>query len=333
MTLNTLSIEDIKTGFPHPTLTKCVGPPSYDYLRNIQDELIRNCTSVESTLGTGQDGLAGLAEFPNDYLLRTGRHFNCPGNPGNHPVYPAFPTQQQRDDIKNRFDTATKNYVTCQRTETICLTMLQNAIDEIYLGEIFTRTHGFGGRNLIDILQHLYRVYGEISADDITQNQTKLTNPVNPALPVIHIFKQIEDCSKFANAAGVAFTPAQLLKAAEQLVIHTGKYQQCYREFLQLPEIQRTYTELKRCIIEENCIQVKLNLTARAAGFANATTNGIPPNTDKEPTEADLTSAVQHFAEANAAETQAFNTLTSTNQSLHEHRTHDTSPSTLKFFI
>ena len=114
MTLNVLSVEDIKTGFPHSTLTKCNGQPSFEFLKNLQDKLIKNCTSVKSTLGTGQDGLAGLAEFPNDYLLRTGRHFNRQANPGNHPIYPAYPTPDQKEQIKNQFETESKNYMLCQ---------------------------------------------------------------------------------------------------------------------------------------------------------------------------------------------------------------------------
>ena len=54
------------------------------------------------------------------------------------------------------------------------------------------------------------------------------------------IFKQIEECQRFATAGGAAFTPDQIVKAAETLVLHTGKYQLAYREWIALPPANRT---------------------------------------------------------------------------------------------
>ena len=59
------------------------------------------------------------------------------------------------------------------------------------------------------------------------------------------IFKQIEDCNRFATAGGAPFTLAQILKAAETLILATGRYNISYREWLALPEAQKTYNNFK----------------------------------------------------------------------------------------
>ena len=105
MLLTIPSTEDIKSLFPNVPLTKCQDKLSNAFLENMQEKIIRNCSAVETTLGGGQDRHAGLAEFPNDYLLQTGTHFNHPNNPGLHPMYPPFPTQAQCDQIKTTFET------------------------------------------------------------------------------------------------------------------------------------------------------------------------------------------------------------------------------------
>ena len=222
MTREAPDTDDIKATFPHQTLPKCAGEPNYSYLELLQNQLIRNCSTVETTLGGGQNGLAGLAEHPAQYLLRTGHAFIRPINPGNNPVYPAAATPQERKNIKNVYDENLRNYLACQRTETLCLSMLETAIDEIYLGEIWTPAHGFGNRNLLAVLEWLYRIYGHIGPGQVTTNQERLVAPVDPKLPAVHIFKQIEDCNKFATAAGAPFTVQQCLKAAKQLVLKQG---------------------------------------------------------------------------------------------------------------
>lgn len=315
MTIKAPETDDIKAAFPHQTLPKCVGEPNYTYMDLLQNQLIRNCSTVESTLGGGQNGLAGLAEHPAQYQLRTGQPFVRPINPGNNPVYPAAATPAQREQIKNVFNENLRNYLSCQRTETLCLSMLESAIDEIYLGEIWTAAHGFGNRNLLGVLEWLYHIYGHIGPGEVAENQEKLTAPIDPKLPAVHIFKQIEDCNKFATAAGAPFTVQQCLKAAEQLVLKQGRYGQAYREYFALPPINKTYLEFKRRILEEYSLQNQINTQAGDMEYANAT--------HTEPTDDDpLIDAVQRFAQANAAETTAFQTLAQTNRDLNEKLNH-----------
>ena len=113
--------------------------------------------------------------------------------------------------------------------------MLENAIEHPYLAGIHSSILGFGARSLQDIFLHLYQSYGRISPSSLKANTDKLNTPIPPHLPIALIFRQIEDSKRFATAGGAPFNPAQLVKAAETLVLPTGRYQQAYREWLNKP--------------------------------------------------------------------------------------------------
>jgi hypothetical protein len=309
MTSKAPSLEDIKTGFVFQSLDTIVGEPTYKSLELAHSQCIRNATTVDTRLGGGGHGHAGLVEFPDVYLLRTGNHFNRPTYPGDNPSYALGADPQQRETTLLLWQTNTKLYTTCQRIEKILLSMVENAIDSTFLTGIHDPAHGFGARSIIDIFQYLFATYGQIGPDEILANQQKLTNPVDPHQPIAILFRQIEDCQKFAAAGNVAITPAQVLKAAETLILQTGKYTSAYREWISLDPAAKTYQNFKTRMTREYQLQNQMTSTARDAGYhANAAINDAD--------EASLASAAHEFAAASAADRSAFEQLTSTNGDL-----------------
>ena len=123
------------------------------------------------------------------------------------------------------------------------------------------------------------------------------------------LFRQIENCQKFAAAGNVAITPAQVLKAAETLILQTGKYTSAYREWISLDPNSKTDQNFKTRMTREYQLQNQMTSTAHDAGYhANAAIN--------ESDEHSLASAAQDFAAASAADRSAFQQLTNTNGDL-----------------
>jgi hypothetical protein len=303
------SLDDIKAGFVFHTLDTIIGEPTYKSLELTHNQCIRNATTIDSRLGGGGHGHAGLIEFPDVYLLRTGNHFNRPAYPGDSPHYALGADPQQREATLLLWHNSTRVYQTCQRIEKILLSMLENAIDATFLTGIHDPAHGFGARSIIDVFQYLFATYGQIGPDELLANQQKLTNPVDPNQPIAILFRQIEDCQKFAAAGNVAITPAQVLKAAETLILQTGKYTSAYREWIGLDPAAKTYQNFKTRMTREYQLQNQMTSTARDAGYhANAAIN------DND--ETSLASAAQDFAAASAADRAAFEQLTNTNGDL-----------------
>lgn len=134
-------------------------------------------------------------------------------------------------------------------------------------------------------------------------NTAKLTEPVPPHLPVAIIFKQVEDCQQFAMAGGILFTPAQIIKAAEVLILSTGKYHIAYIEWNDLLKATKKYNNFKQRFIHEYQLQNKIKATTSTqagyhkANFVNNTSNSTNIN---------LEEAVQNFTKASAADCDRF---------------------------
>ena len=173
-----------------------------------------------------------------------GYPFPWPPYLGDAPVFPPGANLTARTTITNTFTAATKNYNTFQITDNLLKSMLEIAIKHPYLAGINSSILGFGTRTLQDIFLHLYQLYSRISLSSLKANTNKLNTPLPPHLPTALIFRQIEDCQLFATAGGTPFTLAQLVKAAETLVLATGRYPQAYREGLNKPTADKTFNKL-----------------------------------------------------------------------------------------
>eukprot|EP00957_Ditylum_brightwellii_P182170 13879210-Ditylum_brightwellii.AAC.1 len=64
MTITAPSLEDIKAGFVHQHPDPITDQPTYKDIVHLQDQLIRNAATLESTLGGRNNSLSGLAKFP-----------------------------------------------------------------------------------------------------------------------------------------------------------------------------------------------------------------------------------------------------------------------------
>jgi hypothetical protein len=141
-----------------------------------------------------------------------------------------------------------------------------------------------------------------------------ISRAVDPNAPIAILFKQIEDCQKYATAGGSPFTPQQIIQAAEALILKTGRYPQAFREWKNLDAVNQTYVTFKDRFYKEFQLQNSLNISAQNAGYQAHNAYGVPPDTDME--DANLASAAQDFAAAESARQSAMAQLTSTNGNL-----------------
>jgi hypothetical protein len=191
--------------------------------------------------------------------------------------------------------------------------MLENAVDTTFLTGIHDPAHGFGHRTIMDVFEYLFTTYGNIGPADVIADLQKMTTPIDPTRPIAHLFKQIEDSQKYAAAAQAPITPMQIIKAAETLILQTGKYQTAYREYTNLPAAERTYLNFKTRMTAEYWFQNQVTTTTRAVGYHHANAAISAPGSDEE----HLAAAASDFASAQSANRTAFaNLLTSSNGEL-----------------
>ena len=98
----------------------------------------------------------------------------------------------QRQNIQAAYDANIKHFLTCQTTENILKSLLNNAIEHSYLAGIHSAILGFEVRSLQDIFIQLYQSYMRISPAELQVNTTRLTTPISSHLSIALIFRQIE---------------------------------------------------------------------------------------------------------------------------------------------
>ena len=73
--MNTVGIEGIIEGFPHPIIPKHTGYPTYESIADTHLKLNANAASVYSELGGGQHGLLYLTLSNETYHTLTKHNF------------------------------------------------------------------------------------------------------------------------------------------------------------------------------------------------------------------------------------------------------------------
>jgi hypothetical protein len=83
MTASTL--DELIAGFPHSSLPKVTGEPTFEDLKAIRRLLNTNAMSVSSYVGGGHHGHLGIIMTNEEYLAIAADVFPVPDNPGASP--------------------------------------------------------------------------------------------------------------------------------------------------------------------------------------------------------------------------------------------------------
>ena len=141
---STPTVEDIKTSFLLPIFDKIIGEPTYDTIRKLEIQAIRNAATIEITINPPHNNLSGIVEQNNIYILRTGTLFLRPPYPGHAPTFPNRSTEAQRQTIQQQYNANLRNFNITQRCEKLLLAMLEQTIESTYLAGVYNDTAGFG---------------------------------------------------------------------------------------------------------------------------------------------------------------------------------------------
>ena len=238
--------DEFIASFPNATIPKIDGQPDYESLNNIRRLLKENAASVPSTLGGGIFGHLGLIVSAATYTgIAPDTPYVTPANPGAIPPIAATATQAQITVAERNHKENLRLWREFQSLHTALKSQLTNAIPEIYLRAIRNRHVGFAQRNIQEIFNHLFTNYGNISPQDIVNNQERMMKAWNPEMPLENLIDQIEDCQEFAESAGQPYTAAQILNSAYNLVFKTGLYFDDCRKWNAKPVADKTWTNFQ----------------------------------------------------------------------------------------
>jgi hypothetical protein len=221
--------------FPTETLSLIAGEngkPTHSTLTILQAEVNGNAMSVSSREG-GQFGHAVLTYTAVAYAELTGNiPFEVPENP---PVHPEMP------------DAGATQYVilAAGRAHAAAILVYERfyGLDKILRGQIIKACpaqcirklkhsqHGFSQVTTLQMLTHLWSTYGQITENDMLNNQARMAKDWHPPTDIEALFTQLEEGAAFAEAGGATISEAGIILIGYQIILKTGLFEVACREW------------------------------------------------------------------------------------------------------
>ena len=126
---NAPSANDLRAAFTFSRFDPIVGKLFYKTLFKLETQATRNAATVVIRLPPPHTNLSGIVEQPVVYILQVGAPFPRQPYHGDAAHFPVGETLLQRYNIQAEYDANIKNFLTCQTTDNIIKSLLENTIE------------------------------------------------------------------------------------------------------------------------------------------------------------------------------------------------------------
>jgi hypothetical protein len=216
--------DELIAGFPHYSLSKVTGEPTFEDLKVIRRLLNTNAMSVASYEGGGRQGHLGIIMTNEEYFAIAVDVFPVPANPGPSAAVVAGRTAAVIAETTRLHREATQVYHTYHNVNQAIKKLIIESFDDTYLNALSDKIVGYANCTSLQLLTHFLTYYAMIVPTELTQNYERLNTPYDPNLPIESLFQQIQDARAFAVAGGQPYGAAMIVNIAYTLVFNTGLF-------------------------------------------------------------------------------------------------------------
>jgi hypothetical protein len=266
----TINVDASIDGFPHPSIQPILGPPTYASIAEVHLQLNANAASVFSNLGNGTLGLLALTVTEEVYDTLSDEPFVPPENPGTQPDLPGNANNNQIAEFVAQHKEDKRIWREYQATDKALKQQLLAAVNEMYYKVLRNRITGYATVTTLQLLKHLYKVYGNITPSDLADNDARLKTPYDPAMPIEVLFDQVEDAVDLAAAALAPYTIPQIVAYAYNNVFQTGQFVDACRDWRRREALAKTWVNFKSDFALAHQELRESQLTVQGAGYHSA---------------------------------------------------------------
>jgi hypothetical protein len=214
--------DELIAGFPHSSLPKVTGDPTFEDLKVIWRLLNTNAMSVASYEGGGHHGDLGIIMTNEEYFAVAVDVFHVPKNPGPSAAVVSGMTAAVITETTRLHKEATHVYRTYHNVDQAIKKLIIEAFDDAYLNALSDEIVRYANCTSLQLLTHLLTYYAMIAPTEIIQNYECLNAPYDPNQPMETLFQQVQDARAFAVAGGQPYGAAMIVNVACTLVFNTG---------------------------------------------------------------------------------------------------------------
>jgi hypothetical protein len=212
--------DELIARFPHSSLLKVTGEPTFKELKVIRRLLNTNAMSVSSYVGGGRHGHLGITMTNEEYFDIAADVFPLPDNTGASPKVVVGMTAAVITELTRLHREATHVYHTYHNVDQAIKKMILEAFDDAYLNALSSEVVGYANYTSLDLLTHILTFYAMIAPTELTQSYERLNTPYDPNQPIETLFQQIQDARAFAVAGGQPYGTAMIINVAYTLVFN-----------------------------------------------------------------------------------------------------------------
>jgi hypothetical protein len=180
-------------GFPHSSLPKVTGEPTFEDLKVIRRLLNTNAMIVASYEGGGCHGHLGIIMTNEEYFAIAVDLFPVPANPGPSAAIVAGMMAAIIAETTQLHLEATQVYRTYHNVEKKIKKLIKESFNDAYLNALSEKIVGYANCTSLQLLTHLLTYYAMIAPTELTQNYERLNTPYDPNQPIETLFQQIQD--------------------------------------------------------------------------------------------------------------------------------------------
>ena len=215
------SADAIEAKFPHKTLTKIEGEPTYNDFHLLREESFRNALSSKSPFGGGNHGHKGACTTPITYTIETGgAAWNVPATQGVFPTFPPGATDDEKRIVIAEFVRDEMGIKTADVTVNLLRNQLLEAVDEEYYMELYDDVFRYDRVSPSEFLDHILTCYAELDDETLEKNKKEFDEPPDMSKPIDVYYRKQERCMKLATDGAVPINESEMV---QKLQIHMGQ--------------------------------------------------------------------------------------------------------------
>jgi hypothetical protein len=198
--------DELGAGFPHSSLPKVTGEPTFEDLKVIRRILNNNAISVASYEGAGRHGHLSIIMMNKEYFAIAVNAFPVPDNPGPSATVMGGMTAAIIAETTRLYREATQVYRTYHNVDQAIKKLIIKSFDDAYRNALSDGIVGYANCTSLQLLTHLLTYYAMIAPTELTHNYERLNMPYDPNQSIETLFQQIQDAQAFAVTGGQPYS-------------------------------------------------------------------------------------------------------------------------------
>jgi hypothetical protein len=254
-------------GFPHSSLPKVIGEPTFEDLKFIWRLLNTNAMSVASYEGGGHHGHLGIIMTDEEYFTIVVDVFPVPASPGPSAANVAGMTAAVIAETTRLHLEAAQVYRTYHNVDQAMKKLIIESFDNTYPNALSDEIVGYANCTSLQLLNHLLTYYAMIAPTELTQNYERLNKPYDPNQPIKSLFQKIQDARAFAVADGHPYGAVMIVNVSYTLVFNIGLFPDACRAWQSRAIEAKTWAQFKIDFATDYREFRLTNQTAQQSGF------------------------------------------------------------------